>query len=287
MPDLNYLTWKIKSKILNRVKEFVDFQCKITNESFPITTSITNILNKNLELRNRHRGKRAFVIANGPSLATQDITGLGDEITFVSNGFWKHPVNSIWNPKYYSLIDPTYFKNTENIKEFHKCLNEVVKESTFLFPYVHAYSSDYAHSNYLESNVYYTLDQGSTFDKFDITKQIQGFQSVSAYMIAMAVYMGCNPIYLLGFDHDYLAHRGIDHHFYHGSAINGHRNSSVPLSQQSTYMSEMESMLKLWRNYYSINNYAKNKNVTILNATNGGYLDVFPRVNFSEIFDED
>ena len=49
------------------------------------------LLARNSVFRNRHKGQRCFVIGNGPSLKTQDLSLLAREITFVMSGFWKHP----------------------------------------------------------------------------------------------------------------------------------------------------------------------------------------------------
>src|SRR6476646_10859762 len=52
---------------------------------------IEALIARNAELRNRHKERtRCFVIGNGPSLKTQDLTLLKDEITIVANSFFKH-----------------------------------------------------------------------------------------------------------------------------------------------------------------------------------------------------
>ena len=96
--------------------------------------------------------------------------------------------------------------------------------------------------------------------------------------------MGCNPIYLLGFDHDYLANKGPDKHFYAGATIpNKQSTYKVELSKLYAYDEIMVTCHKLWQNYRSLNRAAEKKGIKIFNATNGGYLDVFERVDFEEI----
>src|SRR5690242_4618800 len=70
-----------------------------------LTAAEAEIVARNSVFRDKHKGRRAFVIATGPSLKNQDITGLGDEITFVMSGFWKHSVLEHWQPTYYCLSD--------------------------------------------------------------------------------------------------------------------------------------------------------------------------------------
>ena len=68
------------------------------------------LLERNEVFRNRHQGQRCFVIGNGPSLKTQDLAPLANEITLVTNTFHIHPlVGDNWQPSYYFLSDPQYF----------------------------------------------------------------------------------------------------------------------------------------------------------------------------------
>jgi hypothetical protein len=117
-----------------------------------------------------------------------------------------------------------------------------------------------------------------------MTGVVQSFRSVSAFALAQAIYMECSPIYLLGFDHDYLANRGVDHHFYTGGTLPGLAATNVPLGERSTYDSELDALLHLWKNYRSLARIANKKGIKIYNATNGGYLDVFERVDFETLF---
>ena len=66
------------------------------------------ILDKNIIFENKHKGKRAFVIVNGPSLKNQNLNLLKDEITFVVSAFYKHDVINIWQPTYYSILDKAF-----------------------------------------------------------------------------------------------------------------------------------------------------------------------------------
>jgi hypothetical protein len=42
------------------------------------------------DLRDKHKGKRCFIIGNGPSLKNMDISKLKNEITIGSNGIYKN-----------------------------------------------------------------------------------------------------------------------------------------------------------------------------------------------------
>lgn len=58
-----------------------------------------------LELLNKHRGRRCFVVGNGPSLRMADLDRLVNEITFASNRIWLAFDQTPWRPSYYTMCD--------------------------------------------------------------------------------------------------------------------------------------------------------------------------------------
>ena len=74
-----------------------------------LTECQRKVLARNNQFKDKHKSQRAYVIANGPSLASQNLSALKNEITFVCSGFWKHDVNRLWQPTYYSLLDSNFF----------------------------------------------------------------------------------------------------------------------------------------------------------------------------------
>ncbi len=120
-------------------------------------------------------------------------------------------------------------------------------------------------------------------NEIDLCSTLPSVQSVAQLCILIAIYMGCSPIYLLGLDHDWLSHQGMDKHFYEGkTGFENHPGAHTNLGDYK-YVEEVESVLKLFHGYETINKIALNKNIEIINATNGGFLDVFKRVNYEEL----
>lgn len=60
---------------------------------------------KLLGLKDIHRGNRAVVIGNGPSLKISDLDRLKDEITFASNRIYLAFEDTEWRPTYYTMCD--------------------------------------------------------------------------------------------------------------------------------------------------------------------------------------
>jgi hypothetical protein len=96
-----------------------------------------------------------------------------------------------------------------------------------------------------------------------------------------AMFMGCSPIYLMGLDHDWLAHRGQDTHFFSGRSIEDHETATGELN--TPYDADMQALWKLWQGYRRLRSLAEAEDITIFNATAGGFLDVFPRVKYDSL----
>lgn len=249
-----------------------------------LSISDKKILKRNTVFKNKHKNKRAFVIVNGPSLKTQNLDVLKNEITFVVSGFYNHKVIQIWQPTYYSILDKNFFNGSNQSINFFKELNSIIFNSTFFLPFYRGYKANQKFKLLEEEKVFYIATSGIPDNNIELDSVIQSFAGVSAFSLAQAIYMGCNPIYLLGFDHDYLANRGVDHHFYEGGTIKGVNVNTKTLAELIPYDSEMLAMYNLWQNYKKLKEIADKKGIKIYNATNGGYLDVFEYVNFNELF---
>lgn len=248
-----------------------------------LTREQRNVLKRNAVFADKHKGRPAFVIVNGPSLASQDIRRLKGQITFVVSAFWKHEAVLSWQPTYYSLLDTNFFTDTPATRTFHQSLNERIHSSTFFVPLFRGFDAVRKHAFLPADRTFYVAAAGSSTIANDLTTITQSFAGVSSFALSQAIYMGCSPIYLLGFDHDYLANRGVDHHFYAGGTITGHDNTNVPLVDRVPYDEEMRANLSLWNNYRVLKTVAERNRIQVYNATQGGYLDVFPRVEYTSI----
>jgi hypothetical protein len=93
--------------------------------------------------------------------------------------------------------------------------------------------------------------------------------------------MGCAEIILLGCDHDYLSDLSrANNHFYKES--DGNAADKDHLKEFTTERWFLEYHER-WRDYRLMNSYCSLKGVKILNATDGGMLDVFPRVSLESV----
>ena len=239
------------------------------------------ILSKNSIFKDKYKGKRCFVIGNGPSLNNQDLTPLKGEITIVMNHFHQHPILQVWQPTFWCLADPANCYTPEEITRVKEGMIQANPEAFFIpicmkkldeieqiFPQGKTYFVKMAISpQYWNKN-----------KKWEFTSVIPGARSTAHLALYLALYLGCSPIYLLGLDNDWLSHRSVYRHFYSDSK-NDSEDESCNLSKQS-YKVLMENTLQHWIIFERIQDYATKKGIKIYNATEGGFLDVFPDINY-------
>lgn len=244
------------------------------------------LLARNERFKNSHQGRRAFVIGNGPSLLTQNLTPLGDEITFTLSAFWKHPILEQWQPTYYCFCDPLLFEGSEVMKEFFSHVVRKAPRSTFFVPLA-AQEVIVAQKLLPAEQTYYFAFHGDlsireAFD-LDLTTLIPGVMTVAQLCIMLAIYMGASPIVLLGMDHDWLSHQGETKHFYTGHAGLEKHPELRPVLADWSYKFLMECQLTCWNAYENLLRLSGRKGTKIVNATAGGFLDVFERTDYKEL----
>lgn len=223
-----------------------------------------------------HQGERCFVIGNGPSLTPEDLSKLINERTFAANKIYRMFDKTMWRPTYYCISD-------------QGVLASVLSESGFqhLNPefYFFQYFSKYVFRGmpYPENTLLYYLEDAKNYNippKFasDLSKEAYDAQTVTYIMLQIAAYMGFTEIYLIGVDHSFantvsnsgiIEHHDVKWHFYN-DAKSGTDNTL-------TYAERMGM------GYESAERYSRRHGFRIYNATRGGKLEVFERVNFDSI----
>lgn len=232
---------------------------------------------KKLENLYRNKGKKAFVIATGPSLRIADLEKISkDDITISVNGIWKLFDKTNWRPNYYVMDDKwvylNYIKNGQFIK-----LEELPQKETIVSNQVISslrYKPD--RNRMGKVDVYYADHWLTHYSKYygyisDLNKGYYDLYTVTSLAIELAIYMGFKKIYLLGVDCSYTGaklHAGEDKR----------KTSDIDFDDA---IGIQRAMIK---GYDVIKEYADANNVIIKNATRGGQLEVFERVDFDSLF---
>lgn len=279
----------IRFLILNKLVIYLNSIIKRINNyrirsSFPnrIPSKYKKVISKNSEYKNCHKDVPAYVIVTGPSLKKQNLLKLKGQLVFTVNGFYKHKDVAKIKPKYIFFLDSNLFNlNTIKNSDFYTKAKDIYNNATFFLPLFRGYK---AVSKYqilpIDLCRFVAFGGEENNNDLNLDSLMPNLYGVGAFALGSAVYMGCNPIYLLGFDHDYLANRGVNHHFYEGSTVDIPNYTEPMLGDRVPYDEEMITNYNLWQNYRNILRVAKNKNIKIYNSTDGGYLDVFELKSF-------
>jgi hypothetical protein len=246
-----------------------------------------SLIKRNEIFRDRHKGQRCFVIGNGPSLKKQDLAPLANEITLVTNSFYLHPiVGEQWQPSYYFFSDPAYF-NDSPVFAGYETLTSRIRCAPFFVPH---FARDFLVTTKAlpPKRTYFVaawsgLEKESWRAKPDLTNVTPGMQTVVQLAIMAAMYMGCSQVYLLGLDHDWLSHGGEHVNFY-----SEHDAENQPAGNINgwEYKPLMESVLVMWQIYEGLERSACAEGIKIINATRGGFLDVFERETYESVVAE-
>ena len=88
---------------------------------------------KDLNLKDKYKGKRCFVIGNGPSLRAEDLELIKNEITFAANRINVIFSETSWRPTYYFCVDYlAYGADHEDINRIDSILRFVPKENALV-----------------------------------------------------------------------------------------------------------------------------------------------------------
>lgn len=167
------------------------------------------LIAKNEEFRNIHKGKRCFIVGNGPSLKDQDLSLLHDEYVITVNQIARNKNFEKMNTNYHFWADPVFFdlspdkeEDMELLKIFKGINTENNKPKCFMPTFAQGFVSKFDLDKYIDINYFNSkLHFHDNYNKdIDFTKFIPSFQTVVQWAIAFAIYAGFSEIYLLGCD---------------------------------------------------------------------------------------
>lgn len=214
-------------------------------------------------LHNKYNGERCFIVATGPSLTTEDLEKIRHEYCFGMNSVVKLFDRTEWRPTFYGCQDPRVYRQ----------LKDDIAKSQFKYKFYGSFLRRYFRLNdeYVEfpidlMNHAYNFNNYTTkfSDKCDIVVY-DGF-SITYSLLQIAVYMGFKEIYLLGTDCDY----------------SGERMHVVEYKDR--YIQGKDSITnRLLYAFTVAADFARSHDVKIYNATRGGKLEIFERINLDDL----
>lgn len=220
--------------------------------------------------KNKHLGQRCFIVGNGPSLSVKDLDKLKNDICFGTHRIYNIFDKTDWKPTYYCLQDSNLiYESLDDIKKSDLKHKFILINKSWKYPHI---------DNALYLNLFSKDFYPEPPDFSDnSSKGLFGGYTVSYMCLQLAVYMGFKEIYLIGIDHNYTQTLQPD------GSIKINNNAKDHFSEKDT-LSNIPQLFKSTLAYESAKEYAEQNNIKIYNATRGGKLEVFERVNFDELF---
>ena len=232
-------------------------------------------------LKGKYAGKRCFVIGNGPSLLASDLDKLTCEYTFASNKIYRIYDATKWRPTFYMSLDTNVIDDQiDNIKAgggYPKFINYKAKK--------------YGRTN--EENIWYLCAKGkfriNPYDpqsetlSEDVSQYVAVVHTVTVSAIELAIYMGFNEIYLLGVDNNYANKADRNGKIHVDSNVKAdyfQETSDGKAVRRSRSIANMDS---LEYSYCLAKRFADEHGVKIYNATRGGKLETFERIDFDAV----
>lgn len=227
------------------------------------------------EYKNIHEGERCFIICNGPSLNKHDLSKLKDEITIGCNRIY---LKKDFAPKYYTIEDFT------DIKQFNKDIDNYDRPERKFIPIKSSFNfSDKTNITTIRLTKKIKGPLGDyRFGFNDGNKPLFYWGGTVTYvMLQLAHWMGCNPIYIIGADNDwgdYSEKRGQ----IKSSSDDKHHFSKDYYGEEKVWNLPVVNRMNRCFEYAS--GYLDANSVDIYNATKGGKLEIFDRIDYDTLF---
>lgn len=231
-------------------------------------------------LKNTHAGERCFVIGNGPSLRPEDLDDLDEKniACFGSNRIYRIYPKTAWRPTYYLCMD-RYVAESEHdqivaIGDYPKFLDYKDAKRWEKDPNVHYLCTENRFIVDLYSVISIDLSE-------DLSKCCSRITTVTVSAIELAIYMGYSEIFLLGVDNNYTHRRNPDGTIFVDPTV---QSSYFPGGEPDKSAGvAVQPFEQVNESYKMAKKFAEEHGVKIYNATRGGKLEVFERVDFDDV----
>ena len=224
--------------------------------------------------------KRVFVIGNGPSLKKTDLHLLRDEVTIGFNGIFLH---DYFVPTIYVVED--HLVAEDRFNEIHKYQCPIK-----IFPSYLGYCIEPQENTIFLNHLprkSYPVDTDFSDKAGEITYT---GGTVTYTGMQLAASLGFEEIYLVGVDASYKVENVVRSEDY-GTGVLSSKTDDInhfdPRYFGKGYRWHDPNVHTMLQAYRKVRDYAQRKKIHVTNATIGGELEVFPRVDFYTIFELD
>lgn len=229
-------------------------------------------------LKDSHKGETCFVIGNGPSLLSSDLDKLADKgiPTFGMNRVYNIFPQTRWRPTYYVSEDLLILKATIHEVEKIRSQKKFIPINLKWFEGIQVEGADYFFMDY------HSEFKASFGLSLDCAHSLRCRGTVTSTCVQFAIYMGFSKIYLLGVDHNYS--KSID---INGNVVEDKNIKDYFVEDYDSDVKDLviHDMRQPTRAFIDIGRLSRKMGTfRVYNATRGGKLEVFERVDFDGLF---
>lgn len=255
---------KIKNKLNNTI-EWISYD--------------KSILRKNKQLCNVSRGKKAFVLATGPSVKQQDLSKLkGFDCFSISNFFLHEQITQI-SPLFHFFAPYHLPLNYTSFVKWLRDADERLPLSTKIFLGSKDRKIVEQNGVFKERDIYYMFLGSRNYSNINLLKPVPAPQTGVHMILNLLYYMGYSEIYLLGCDANFLKYYGSTRENFYDPKMDVRKNAGdteVWGGIVNAYQYELNSHL-IYQKYYN----ARGDRV-IVNLSEESWLETFPKRNYDE-----
>lgn len=226
---------------------------------------------------NIHQGDSCFIIGNGPSLNVEDLEQIHNKHipSFAFNRIYLMFDKTNWRPTYYVSQDEKTLQN---------CTDEVNRMDLpykFIPLNLHFY-----YDIQIDNALYFkTVNPMSNYPNLsdDISIEIGNSNTVAVTAAQIAVYMGFKKIYLIGVDHSFSTYQNDKGEIINDSTAKDYFTDEYNKDKAELYVPNLDAST---RAFIAMKEFCEKNGVEVYNATRGGKLEVFPRVDFDDVINK-
>ena len=231
--------------------------------------------------RNKFKGQRCFLIGNGPSLRAEDLDALNamGEITFGCNFIHRIYGSTDWRPTFHFISDSSTVRTAcwDIVRNVDERTTMVVR--------------DFAYQAMVIKPSKVIIPHSISIEDYKVSNNFLAYHYIShatvmSMMLEAAMYMGFDEIYLIGVDATTSSDKGGNfaaNYFTPDQRAKLDIIKRKVIKNYDVHARRIEIANRQKNVYGLIGEAAKKRGIHIYNATRGGALEAYERVNLDDI----
>ncbi len=235
------------------------------------------ILRKNAQLKGAGNGRRAFLLATGPSVKQEDLSLLAGEDCFSVSNFFLHENIDIINPKFHFFAPYHKPLIRDNFADWLRLADHSLPKETKIFLGAADEKIVREYNLFKERDVHYIeYDAGASEDEVNLENPITPPKTGPLMILPVLFYMGYSNVYLIGCDHtvlrDYKKNPFVTNFYNSEKDV---RKSSVNTIWLHSTIGQIECELNVFKKYDNYSKLSEKIGIKVVNLSKDSWLDSF------------